>query len=102
MREVIMIAGLALTLAATIPPAFGSRHHRLRFASEARIQQSQGNMPAGGSIDAGKVKTGTPEGGSGSANVTSGSPSAPVTCNQQNASSPACYSATQQSRPVTK
>jgi hypothetical protein len=45
MREVIMIVGVALTLAATIPPAFGSRHHRLRFASEARIQQSQGTCP---------------------------------------------------------
>ena len=29
-------------------------------------------------------------------------PTALVTCNQQNASSSACYSATQQTRPVTR
>jgi hypothetical protein len=101
MREVLLIAGVALTLATTIPPAFGSRHHRLRVASEARVEQAQGNMPASAkSIGLEKTKRGAPEGGGGSGNVTSGSPSAPVTCNQQNASSPACYSATQQARPV--
>ncbi|GJD35131.1 hypothetical protein [Methylobacterium aerolatum] len=29
-------------------------------------------------------------------------PSAPITCNEQNASSPSCYTATQQARPITR
>jgi hypothetical protein len=33
-----------------------------------------------------------------SANVAQSSPTTPATCNQANASSPACYSATQQSK----
>jgi len=103
MREVVLAAGVALTLVVVMPAAFGSKHHRLRVASEARIEQAQGNMPANAkAIGLEKPKRGAPEGGVTTGNVTSGSPSTPVTCNQQNASSPACYSATQQARPAGK
>jgi len=72
-----------------------------RFASEARVEQARGSLPAGAkTIDGGaKSQKVTPEGGA-AANATGSS--APVTCNQQNASSPACYSATQQARPITR
>jgi hypothetical protein len=71
-------------------------------SSEARVEQAHGNLPPGAkTIDAGsKGLKGAPEGGAGSA--TKSGPTAPVTCNQQNASSPACYSATQQARPVAR
>ena len=72
--------------------------------SEARVEQARGTLPPGSrTIDAGRKELlrGTPEGGTGSAAVKTG-PTAPVTCNQQNASSPACYSATQQARPPTR
>ena len=69
---------------------------------EARVEQARGTLPAGSNIDGGgKALKGTPEGGNGSAAAKTG-PTAPVTCNQQNASSPACYSATQQARPPTR
>jgi hypothetical protein len=72
-----------------------------RYASEARVEQAHGNLPAGAkAIDGGaRSLKAVPEGGA--TTGVSGS-SAPVTCNQQNASSPACYSATQQARPVTR
>ena len=72
-------------------------------SSEARVEQAHGNLPPGAkTIDAGsKGLKGAPEGGTGSAAIKAG-PTAPVTCNQQNASSPACYSATQQARPVAR
>ena len=71
--------------------------------SEARVEQAHGNLPPGAkTIDAGgKGLKGAPEGGTGPAATKTG-PTAPVTCNQQNASSPACYSATQQARPVAR
>jgi hypothetical protein len=68
---------------------------------EARVEQAYGTLPAGSrTIDAGRkdLLKGTPEGGSGASAIKTG-PTAPITCNQQNASSPACYSATQQARP---
>jgi hypothetical protein len=69
--------------------------------SEARVEQAYGNLPPGAkTIDAGgKGLKGAPEGGAAALKT---GPTAPVTCNQQNASSPACYSATQQARPVTR
>ena len=72
-----------------------------KTASEARVEQARGILPKGAKIDAAsKSAKITPEGGS--APSAGNSPSVPVTCNQQNASSPACYSATQQARPVPR
>jgi hypothetical protein len=71
---------------------------------EARVEQARGTLPPGSrTIDAGRkeVLRGTPDGGTGSDAIKT-VPTAPVTCNQQNASSPACYSATQQARPPTR
>lgn len=103
MRNVLLFSGLALAFIAAMPAASGHKHHRFRFASETSIEQAHGNIPANAkSMGLAKPQRGTPEGGLTSGNVTSGSPSVPATCNQQNASSPACYSATQQARPVGK
>jgi hypothetical protein len=75
-----------------------------RLGSEARVEQAHGNLPPGAkTIDGGgKPLKGAPEGGTGAGAATKTGPTAPVTCNQQNASSPACYSATQQARPVAR
>jgi len=65
-------------------------------ASEVWVKQSSGRISGGTPVtDEGKPKT-APEGSSTAA--AAGSPTNPATCNQQNASSPACYSATQQSK----
>jgi hypothetical protein len=65
-------------------------------ASEVYIQQSRGHVGAGPKTQS-KL---TPEltGVVGVPAATTG-PTAPVTCNAQNASSQACYTATQQARP---
>lgn len=81
-------------------------------ASEVHVDQARGRLPAGAaSIGASKTEKkprekkapnaliGAPEGAAVTSSGT-GSPTTPATCNQQNASSPACYSATQQARPV--
>jgi len=66
-------------------------------ASDVWIKQARGRMPGGTatSEDNKPAKT-VPEGGATTA--ATGSPTTPATCNQQNASSPACYSATQQAK----
>ena len=80
-----------------------ARERRRGSSSEARVEQAHGTLPPGArTIDAGaKGLKGAPEGGTGNAAIKTG-PTAPITCNQANASSPACYSATQQARPVTR
>ena len=65
-------------------------------ASEVWVQQSRGRISGGTTVAEENKPAAAPEGGS--ATTGSGSPSTPVTCNQANASSPACYSATQQTR----
>ena len=66
-------------------------------ASEVWVKQSTGRISGGTPVtDESKPKA-APEGSS-TANASGGSPTNPATCNQQNASSPACYSATQQTR----
>lgn len=80
-------------------------------ASEVHVNQAHGRLPPGAAaigtskpekksrdMKAPKALTGAPEGTS----TATGSPTTPTTCNQQNASSPACYSATQQARPVSR
>ena len=66
-------------------------------ASEVWVQQASGRISGGmTAAEENKPANAAPEG---SATATaSGSPTTPVTCNQQNASSPACYSATQQTK----
>ena len=66
-------------------------------ASEVWVQQSRGRISGGSSVaEENKSANIAPE--AGAATTGSGSPSTPATCNQANASSPACYSATQQTR----
>lgn len=84
-------------------------------ASDVWVQQAHGNMPVGPELNK-PVKTNrgdmpvgtlpelnkpvntTPEATNATPTPVAGSPTAPVTCNQANASSPACYSATQQAK----
>jgi hypothetical protein len=80
----------------------GEAMDTFRVASEVRIQQAKGRMSARYKpLNAKAAKT-TPEGTTNPNDVAKGSPTIPMTCNQQNASSPACYSATQQARPAPK
>lgn len=65
-------------------------------ASEVWVQQSRGRISGGATVaEENKPANAAPEG---SATTGAGSPTTPVTCNQANASSPACYSATQQTK----
>lgn len=65
-------------------------------ASEVWVRQSRGRISGGTPVaEENKPANAAPE-GSGTAG--SGSPSTPATCSQANASSPACYSATQQTK----
>jgi len=66
-------------------------------ASDVWVQQAHGTMPAGTPAELNKAVKPTPEAGT-ATTAAAGSPTTPVTCNQQNASSPACYSATQQTK----
>lgn len=70
---------------------------RRSLSPEVQVQQAQGSLPT----DAGPLR-GPPEGMQKRAGAAKGGPSVPATCTQQNASSPACYSATQQARPMPK
>jgi hypothetical protein len=63
-------------------------------ASEVYIEQSRGHVSPGASI----LTKPPPE--STTATSPSVTPTAPETCNAQNASSQACHTATQQARPV--
>jgi hypothetical protein len=105
MRIGVSVSAMALSLMASVPAAFGGEGDlpgRLRMASEVRVEQAHGVMPAGSKpIEGGKSSTATPEGGV-TNSAAAGSPNIPATCDQQNASSTACYSATQQTRPVTR
>jgi hypothetical protein len=66
-------------------------------ASEVYIQQARGRVAPGATI---QTKP-TPETTTATTTVAPAAAStAPVTCNAQNASSQACYTATQQARPV--
>jgi len=65
-------------------------------ASEVWVQQARGRISGGTPITEENKPKAAPEGAS--ATAAAGSPTNPATCNQQNASSPACYSATQQTR----
>jgi hypothetical protein len=100
MLRIVSIAGIAaLALSAMCP--INSAYARARHASEVHIDQARGRVPATATPAASDTAPKTaPEGATINNGAAAGSPSTPVTCNQQNASSPACYSATQSARPA--
>ena len=67
-------------------------------ASEVWVKQSSGRISGGTPVTDEYKPKAAPEGSSTAAAAATGSPTNPATCNQQNASSPACYSATQQTK----
>jgi hypothetical protein len=86
MRSRIAICGATISLIVVFSAA---------QASEVWVQQSRGRISGGTNVaEENKPVNAAPEGTA----TTSGSPVTPATCNQQNASSPACYSATQQTK----
>jgi hypothetical protein len=101
MRTGISVSGIMTSLIAAILLTSGNERHDvgpLRLVSDVWVEQARGNMPTGAKpLEDGKAVKAAPEGSSSSA--ANGSPAVPATCNQQNASSPACYSATQQAKP---
>lgn len=64
--------------------------------SEVYIQQSRGNVAPGTTV---MVKPPPETAAPAAAQQSADTPRAPETCNAQNASSQACYTATQQARP---
>jgi hypothetical protein len=64
--------------------------------SDVYIEQSRGRVAPGT-----KIQSKPPPEANGAA-IPSTGPTAPITCNAQNASSQACYTATQQARPATR
>jgi hypothetical protein len=93
----------AISIGCVSALAVSADARKSRFASEVHVEQARGRVSSGikplGSM---KPASGTPEGAAGANGAAKGSPTIPTTCNQQNASSPACYSATQQARPTGK
>jgi len=88
MRKLSLTSAVMASLIVATPAA---------LASDVWVQQARGRVPAGTpAAENNKPANAAPEGSATSA--AAGSPTTPVTCNQQNASSPACYSATQQSK----
>jgi hypothetical protein len=87
-----------LWIAIALSPVAFSHHAIAQSAavamSDVYIQQSSGRVGPGT-----KVQKPTPET---TTLAPSTGPTAPVTCNAQNASSQACYTATQQARPATR
>jgi hypothetical protein len=66
-------------------------------ASEVWVQQARGRISGGTTVtEENKPANIAPEGTAATAGA--GSPATPATCSQANASSPACYSATQQTK----
>ena len=102
MRKGISVAGVMASVMASILVASGSQYdnaNQLWLTSEVWVEQARGNMLHNASpLEDGKPVKTSPENSSNSS-AGGNSPTVPTTCNQQNASSPACYSATQQTRP---
>jgi hypothetical protein len=88
MRAAVAISGAMIGLIIPISAA---------QASEIWVQQAHGQISGGTAVaEQNKPVKPAPEGTATTA--AAGSPATPATCNQQNASSPACYSATQQAK----
>lgn len=100
----LFVLAVVITL---VPCTNSEAAHRAKRGSEVHVEQAKGRLPPGVIAPNTKVKSAkvpnslsnTPEG---VAQTGVGSPTTPTTCNQQNASSPACYSATQQARPAAR
>jgi hypothetical protein len=88
---IVMLSASLLDIA---PPQFSRPPSTALAASEVYIEQSRGHVAPGASI----VTKPPPE--STTAISPSVAPTAPETCNAQNASSQACHTATQQARPA--
>jgi hypothetical protein len=88
---------MAIAALPLVVPAAPSRSASFEVtSSEVYIQQSRGRVAPGTSVHQTKPPPETTTLGAPAA----AAPTAPVTCNAQNASSQACYTATQQSRPA--
>jgi hypothetical protein len=91
------IAAAILSVAFAVDAVSQSAASAEFAASDVYIQQARGRVEPGA-----KVQKPPPEATSTPIQSTAG-PTAPVTCNSQNASSSqACYTATQQARPATR
>lgn len=88
------MAMLSANLSDIAPLQFSRAPATVLAASEVYIQQSRGHVSPGASI----LTKPPPE--STTAVSPSVTPTAPETCNAQNASSQACHTATQQTRPA--
>jgi hypothetical protein len=86
---------------AMLPPTFSddaiAQTTSSAAPSDVYIQQSHGRVAPGTKVQ-GKSTPETATAGT----PTAVGPTAPITCNAQNASSQACYTATQQARPGTR
>jgi hypothetical protein len=103
MRQLVLAFGLAAAMAL---PALAEGGHARReglrrtgVSPEVAVPQATGRVRAEP-----HAKSALPELGTAPAGGAAAAPSgpAPTTCNAENATSPACYSATQQARPVTR
>lgn len=98
----VKLAPLFAAATVLISAAHAGDRHRPSLGSEIRVNQAHGQLnPNSSQIGLEKTKR-RALGGDQAGAVTGNGSTAPVTCNQQNASSPACYSSTQQARPVTR
>lgn len=98
----LKLAALLIVTTTMCSAAQAEDSRRAARGSEIRVNQARGQLsPDSSQTGLERTSKGTPEGGQTGAAAAS-SPTAPVTCNQQNASSPACYSSTQQARPITR
>jgi hypothetical protein len=77
--------------------SFGTE--RPQTISDVYIEQAHGRVSQRDKFDAKVPVKPTPEAAIGNSNV---GQQVPATCNSQNASSQACYTATQQARPATR
>jgi hypothetical protein len=94
------MVAMAIWPAAFVYPANGQSGlvpSTLILVSDVYIEQSHGRVAPGTKVQAKPVPEAT-----GGVAIQGAGPTAPVTCNAQNASSPACYTATQQARPATR
>jgi hypothetical protein len=93
MRKPIAISGAMVSLMVSLWVSAS-----MARASEVWVQQARGRISGGATVaEESKPADAAPAGSSTNATAT-GSPTNPAACNRQNASSPACYSATQQTR----
>ena len=95
-----VIACLTILITPTLTYALDRADHSLRIAqsSEVTIPQVRGRMPAKGTQATPQRPSGPPE-GTAQQGAEANAADRPITCTSANASSPACYSATQQGRP---